>query len=77
MEAEKGHIIGSADGTLLLVHQEAWTPLDELANRIHHPTSGTWTSYKDAEIISVSHKAKTTACQLPIELVQDDVRKQG
>lgn len=75
-EAEESQIVRPADGTLLFVHHQTQASLDELANRIHHPTPGTRASYKYAEIVGVSHEAKTTACQLPIEFVQDDIRKE-
>jgi hypothetical protein len=33
-------------------------------------------TYEHAEIVRIAHESESTAAQLPIELVEDDIRKE-
>src|SRR6202035_1245461 len=75
MESEKGQVIRTADGTLLLVHLQTQAPFDDLTDRVHRPPTRALATHDHAEVVCITYESQPTSGQLPVQLVQDDVGK--
>jgi hypothetical protein len=63
--------------TLLLVHLELELRRDESRNALHHPFPGPSAAHVDITIVRIPCEPKPAPLQLPVELVEHDVRQQG
>ena len=75
-KAKEGRLIRLGHAALVVVDLEAQAPLDETTERRHHPCPGAVTTNENEEIVRVAHVTQAPSCQLPIELIEHDIRKQ-
>jgi len=75
-KAEEGRLLCSDHAALVVVDLEAQAPLDETTERRHHPCPGAVTTNENEEVVRIAHVTQAPSCQLPIELIEHDIRKQ-
>ena len=69
-------VLGIGDGRLRLVHLQAQAPSDEVSHASHHPLARSFAAHVHVAVIGVANELVTTPGELPVELVQHDVREQ-
>lgn len=75
-KAKKGRLVRLDHAALAIVDLEAQAPLDKTAKRRHHPCPSALTADKNQEVVRMAHVTEAPSCQLPIELIKYDIRKQ-
>src|SRR5438093_6690659 len=63
--------------TLLSVHLQLELLRDEVTHALHHPLSPPLASDVDVAVVGVAYESVSASLQLPVQIVQHEVRQQG
>jgi hypothetical protein len=75
-KTKEGRLIRLDHAALAVVDLETQAPLDKTAKRRHHPCPSALTADKNEEVVRIAHVTQAPSCQLPIELIEHDIRKE-
>ncbi len=74
-ESQQRRLGGVPDRGLLPVHLQLQPPFDHAADALEHPLSGSFAAHEDPKVIGVADEPVTAFPQLPVQIIQHDIRQ--